>query len=171
MPFVFDQPNLDRAAEKPPSISDPCDGRLITILPMRTQAGRHAHVYRLWGAVHHIAFYVCGSRFCRRVRIVSTAAPGFKDSGVKDRGLQWISIYFQPIRSALTIEAWRTYRFEAACRVTPHTDVAVRGPQDPRRGGDYNIKEELLADAIELSGSSGIAVRRFPSDRSPKNPY
>ena len=57
MPFVFEQPNLDKASESH-LYFDPGDGRLITIF---TDEGRKADPRRTPtepGCVHHIAFSV-----------------------------------------------------------------------------------------------------------------
>ncbi len=62
MPFVFEQPNLDKASESH-LYFDPGDGRLITIF---TDEGRKADPRRTPnepGCVHHLAFSVSRATF------------------------------------------------------------------------------------------------------------
>ena len=162
MPFVFDQPNLDRAEESH-LYFDPGDGRLITIF---TDEGRKPDSTRTstdQGAVHHIAFNVSRVTFLQAVERLDER--GIKHSGVKDRGFM-DSIYFNdPL--GLTIEL-ASYRFEPPVGHT-HTDVLFEAHKIRVERGDYNIKEVHLADAIELLVERSQAT--LSSDRSPKNPY
>jgi len=162
MPFVFDQPNLDRAEESH-LYFDPGDGRLITIF---TDEGRKPDSTRTstdQGAVHHIAFNVSRVTFLQAVERLDER--GIKHSGVKDRGFM-DSIYFNdPL--GLTIEL-ASYRFEPPAGHT-HTDVLFEAHKIRVERGDYNIKEVHLADAIELLVERSQAT--LSADRSPKNPY
>src|SRR3954453_15765938 len=55
MPFVFEQPNLDRA-EEGHLYFDPGDGRLITIFTNEDRAPDSSATPADPGAVHHVAF-------------------------------------------------------------------------------------------------------------------
>ena len=162
MPFVFEQPNLDNAAESH-LYFDPGDGRLITIFTdeSRTPDPR-AHADRP------------GLRAPRRVRASRRSTfsqtverldeRGIKHSGVKDRGFM-DSIYFEdPL--GLLIEL-ASYRFEPPRRLHPRRR-AVRGAQAPRRARRPPHRPQHLADAIEI-----LVTRTRPTlseDRSPEEP-
>lgn len=162
MPFVFDQPNLDRAAESH-LYFDPGDGRLITIFTDENRKPDATRTSTDQGAVHHIAFNVSRVTFLQAVERLD--ARGIKNSGVKDRGFM-DSIYFNdPL--GLTIEL-ASYRFEPPAGHT-HTDVLIEAHKIRVERGDYNIQEVHLADAIELLVERSQAT--LSSDRSPKNPY
>jgi catechol 2,3-dioxygenase-like lactoylglutathione lyase family enzyme len=162
MPFVFDQPNLDRAAESH-LYFDPGDGRLITIFTDESRKPDPTRTSTDQGAVHHIAFNVSRVTFLQAVERLDER--GIRHSGVKDRGFM-DSIYFNdPL--GLTIEL-ASYRFEPPVGHT-HTDVLFEAHKIRVGRGDYNIKEVHLADAIELLVERSQAT--LSSDRSPKNPY
>ena len=162
MPFVVDQPNLDRAEESH-LYFDPGDGRLITIFTNENRKPDATRTSTDQGAVHHIAFNVSRVTFLQAVERLD--ARGIKHSGVKDRGFM-DSIYFNdPL--GLTIEL-ASYRFEPPVGHT-HTDVLFEAHKIRVERGDYNIKEVHLADAIELLVERSQAT--LSSDRSPKNPY
>lgn len=162
MPFVFDQPNLDRA-EEGHLYFDPGDGRLITIFTNENRKPDATRTSTDQGAVHHIAFNVSRVTFLQAVERLDER--GIKHSGVKDRGFM-DSIYFNdPL--GLTIEL-ASYRFEPPVGHT-HTDVLFEAHKIRVERGDYNIKEVHLADAIELLVERSQAT--LSSDRSPKNPY
>lgn len=162
MPFVFEQPNLDRASESH-LYFDPGDGRLITIF---TGEGRKADPRRTPtepGCVHHIAFSVSRVTFLQAVKRLDDR--GIKHSGVKDRGFM-DSIYFtDPL--GLLIEL-ASYRFEPPQGST-HADVLHEAHKIRVARGDYNIAEVHLADAIENLATRKTAT--LSDDRSPKNPY
>jgi catechol 2,3-dioxygenase-like lactoylglutathione lyase family enzyme len=162
MPFVFEQPNLDKASESH-LYFDPGDGRLITIF---TDEGRKADPRRTPnepGCVHHLAFSVSRVTFLQAVQRLDDR--GIKHSGVKDRGFM-DSIYFtDPL--GLLIEL-ASYRFEPPHGHT-HADVLFAAHHIRVASGDYNIKEEHLADAIEQLATKSRAT--LSADRSPKNPY
>jgi catechol 2,3-dioxygenase-like lactoylglutathione lyase family enzyme len=162
MPFVFDQPNLDRAEESH-LYFDPGDGRLITIFTNENRKPDPARTSTDQGAVHHIAFNVSRVTFLQAVERLDER--GIKHSGVKDRGFM-DSIYFNdPL--GLLIEL-ASYRFEPPVGHT-HTDVLFEAHRIRVERGDYNIKEVHLADAIELLVERSQAT--LSGDRSPKNPY
>ncbi len=162
MPFVFDQPNLDRAEESH-LYFDPGDGRLITIFTNEDRKPDPTRTSTDQGAVHHIAFNVSRVTFLQAVERLDER--GIRHSGVKDRGFM-DSIYFQdPL--GLLIEL-ASYRFEPPPGYT-HTDVLFEAHRIRVESGDYNIKEVHLADAIELLVQRRQAT--LSPGREPKNPY
>jgi catechol 2,3-dioxygenase-like lactoylglutathione lyase family enzyme len=162
MPFVFEQPNLDRASESH-LYFDPGDGRLITVFTDETRKPDPRRTPTDPGCVHHIAFAVSRATFQQAVKRL--AERGIDNTGPKDRGFM-DSIYFNdPL--GLTIEL-ASYRFEPPHGFT-HAQVLMEAHRIRVERGDYNIAEEHLADAIErLTGRSRDSLS---ADRSPKNPY
>ncbi len=162
MPFVFDQPNLDRP-EEGHLYFDPGDGRLITVFtdesrkpdPTRTQTDQ--------GCVHHLAFAVSLATF--RQAVARLDERGISHSGVKDRGFM-DSIYFEdPL--GLLIEL-ACYRFSPPEGCT-HADVMIAAHRLRVARGDHHIAEIHLADAIEA-----LVQRRqdsLSSDCSARDPY
>ena len=122
MPFVFEQPNLDNAAESH-LYFDPGDGRLITVF---TDESREPDPHRTptdIGCVHHLAFAVSQATFFQAVERLDER--GIRHSGVKDRGFM-DSIYFEdPL--GLLIEL-AVVPLRAAPRVDPRRGAAG-GPQ------------------------------------------
>jgi hypothetical protein len=162
MPFVFDQPNLDRA-EEGHLYFDPGDGRLITVFTNESRQPDPTRTSTDTGAVHHIAFAVSQATFKQAVERLDER--GIPHSGVKDRGFM-DSIYFEdPL--GLLIEL-ASYRFEPPVGYT-HADVLLEAHKLRVERGDYNIAEIHLADAIELL----VARSRgsLSDERSPKDPY
>lgn len=162
MPFVFEQPNLDKASESH-LYFDPGDGRLITIF---TDDGRKPDGRRTptdIGCVHHLAFAVSQATFRQTVERLDER--GISHSGPKDRGFM-DSIYFKdPL--GLLIEL-ASYRFEPPYGWS-HGQVMLEAHKIRVARGDYNIAEVHLADAIEI-----LTARNRDSlsaDRSPKDPY
>jgi catechol 2,3-dioxygenase-like lactoylglutathione lyase family enzyme len=162
MPFVFEQPNLDNAAESH-LYFDPGDGRLITVFTNEERVPDSRRTPIEPGCVHHIAFSLSHATFAQTVERLEER--GIRHSGIKDRGFM-DSIYFQdPL--GLLIEL-ASYRFEPPFGFT-HSDVLLEAHKVRVRRGDYNIAEAHLADAIEE-----LVKRSRPTlsdDRSPKNPY
>jgi catechol 2,3-dioxygenase-like lactoylglutathione lyase family enzyme len=162
MPFIFDQPNLDNPNEGH-LYFDPGDGRLITIFTNEERKPDPRRTNTDPGAVHHIAFNISQATFKQTVKRLDER--GIKHSGPKDRGFM-DSIYFKdPL--GLLIEL-ASYRFEPPMGCS-HADVMIEAHRIRVSRGDYNIKEEHLADAIEL-----LVERRQQSlseDRTPKDPY
>jgi catechol 2,3-dioxygenase-like lactoylglutathione lyase family enzyme len=162
MPFVFEQPNLDRPEESH-LYFDPGDGRLITIF---TNEGRTPDAESLAtepGSVHHVAFSLSNATFRQTVERLDER--GIRHSGVKDRGFM-DSIYFNdPL--GLLIEL-ASYRFEPPFGYT-HGDVLLAAHRIRVERGEYNIEPIHLADAIEqLVGSSRDSLS---GDRSARDPY
>ena len=162
MPFVFEQPNLDREAESH-LYFDPGDGRLITIFTNEERTPDPTRTSTDQGAVHHIAFSVSQATFYQAVERLDER--GIKHSGVKDRGFM-DSIYFNdPL--GLLIEL-ASYRFEPPFGYT-HADVLLEAHKIRVARGDHHIDRAHLADALE-----NLVTRSRESlsdDRSAKDPY
>jgi catechol 2,3-dioxygenase-like lactoylglutathione lyase family enzyme len=162
MPFVFEQPNLDRPEESH-LYFDPGDGRLITVFTNEDRRPDPERTSTDPGAVHHLAFAVSQATFAQTVERLDER--GIRHSGVKDRGFM-DSIYFQdPL--GLLIEL-ASYRFEPPAGHT-HADVLLAAHRLRVQRDDYNIAPIHLADAIEqlVSGSR----ESLSDDRAPKDPY
>jgi catechol 2,3-dioxygenase-like lactoylglutathione lyase family enzyme len=162
MPFVFEQPNLDRPSESH-LYFDPGDGRLITIFTNEERTPDPERTSTDQGCVHHIAFSVSQATFNQAVERLDER--GIRHSGVKDRGFM-DSIYFDdPL--GLLIEL-SSYRFEPPAGFT-HAEVLLEAHKIRVERDDYNIDQVHLADAIEE------LVRRsrgsLSDDRSPQQPY
>ncbi|MCA1493503.1 VOC family protein [Sinorhizobium alkalisoli] len=162
MPFIFEQPNLDRASESH-LYFDPGDGRLITIFTDENRKPDPSRTPTDIGCVHHIAFAVSRATFQQAVERLNERE--ISHSGVKDRGFM-DSIYFEdPL--GLLIEL-ASYRFEPPAGHT-HAAVLMEAHQIRVARGDYAIAEVHLADAIEA-----LMQRSRPTlsaERAPKNPY
>jgi catechol 2,3-dioxygenase-like lactoylglutathione lyase family enzyme len=162
MPFVFEQPNLDNESESH-LYFDPGDGRLITVFTNEERKPDPTRTATDIGCVHHIAFSVSQATFAQAVGRLHQR--GIRHSDVKDRGFM-DSIYFEdPL--GLLVEL-SSYRFEPPFGST-HADVLLEAHKLRVEGGDYNIDQRHLADAIET------LVRRsrasLSEDRSPRHPY
>jgi catechol 2,3-dioxygenase-like lactoylglutathione lyase family enzyme len=162
MPFVFEQPNLDRPDESH-LYFDPGDGRLITIFTNEERVPDPNRTPTDPGCVHHLAFAVSKATFDQAVERLDERE--IRHSGVKDRGFM-DSIYFEdPL--GLLIEL-ASYRFDPPFGYT-HSDVLFEAHRIRLERGDYNIDREHLADAIEE-----LIRRSRPSlsdDRAPADPY
>jgi glyoxalase family protein len=162
MPFIFEQPNLDREAESH-LYFDPGDGRLITIFTSEERTPDPERTPTDPGCVHHLAFSVSQATFFQAVERLDER--GLRHSGVKDRGFM-DSIYFtDPL--GLLIEL-ASYRFEPPWGCT-HADVLLEAHKLRIERGDHHIDRAHLADAIER-----LTERSRPSlsgDRAPKHPY
>jgi catechol 2,3-dioxygenase-like lactoylglutathione lyase family enzyme len=162
MPFVFEQPNLDRAEENH-LYFDPGDGRLVTIFTNETREPTGHATPGDAGCVHHIAFNVSNATFRQAVERLDER--GIHHSGVKDRGFM-DSIYFRdPL--GLLIEL-ASYRFEPPYGFT-HAEVLLEAHRIRIERGEYAIDPIHLADAIEqmtLGSRDSLS-----EDRSAKDPY
>ena len=162
MPFVFEQPNLDNAAESH-LYFDPGDGRLITVFTNEERAPDPAQTPTDPGCVHHVAFSLSQATFHQAVERLEER--GIRNSGVKDRGFM-DSVYFNdPL--GLLIEL-ASYRFEPPAGHT-HTDVLLEAHTLRVRRGDDHIEQVHLADAIEALVLR--SQRSLSDDRSPADPY
>jgi len=162
MPFVFEQPNLDRESESH-LYFDPGDGRLITVFTDESREPDATRTSTDVGCVHHIAFSVSQATFNQAVRRLDDR--GIRHSGVKDRGFM-DSIYFDdPL--GLLIEL-SSYRFEPPAGFT-HGEVLLEAHKLRVQRGDHHIDQEHLADAIEALAAR--SRESLSADRAPKNPY
>jgi catechol 2,3-dioxygenase-like lactoylglutathione lyase family enzyme len=163
MPFVFEQPNLDNAAESH-LYFDPGDGRLITVFTNedREPVGPPEDD-KVPGRVHHLAFALSKATFDQVVERLD--ARGIRHSGVNDRGFM-DSIYFHdPLGQLIELAS---YRFEPPAGHT-HTDVLLVAHTLRVERGGHNIEPVHLADAIEQLVERSQAS--LSEDRTPKNPY
>ncbi|WP_217573004.1 VOC family protein [Mesorhizobium sp. GbtcB19] len=162
MPFIFEQPNLDKASESH-LYFDPGDGRLITVFTDESRSPVKRRTPTDIGCVHHIAFSVSRVTFLQAVARLDER--GIKHSGVKDRGFM-DSIYFEdPL--GLLIEL-ASYRFEPPAGFT-HADVLMEAHKIRVGRGDYNIAELHLADAIQALVERSRET--LSGERAAKNPY
>lgn len=162
MPFVFEQPNLDRASESH-LYFDPGDGRLITVFTNEERAPDASPSSQDTGHVHHLAFNVSNATFRQTVERLDER--GIKHSGVKDRGFM-DSIYLRdPL--GLLIEL-ASYRFEPPVGHT-HADVLLEAHLIRTERGDYAIDPLHLADAIERLVTR--SQRSLSDDRTARDPY
>ena len=97
MPFVFEQPNLDKASESH-LYFDPGDGRLITVFTDENRKPDPRRTPTEPGCVHHIAFSVSHATFAQAVKRLDDR--NIRHSGVKDRGFM-DSIYFNDLLGLL----------------------------------------------------------------------
>jgi catechol 2,3-dioxygenase-like lactoylglutathione lyase family enzyme len=162
MPFVFDQPNLDRASESH-LYFDPGDGRLITVFCDETRKPDPTPTPSQIGTVHHIAFRV--SLATSKQIVERLDERGISHSGMKDRGFM-ASVYVRDPLGLLVELA--SYRFEPPWGFT-HAQVLLEAHKLRVARGDYNIQESHLADAIETLTTR--SRESLSDDRSPKNPY
>jgi catechol 2,3-dioxygenase-like lactoylglutathione lyase family enzyme len=162
MPFVFEQPNLDRESESH-LYFDPGDGRLITVFTDESREPDPARTPTDPGCVHHLAFAVSQATFAQAVERLDER--GIRHSGVKDRGFM-DSIYFEdPL--GLLIEL-ASYRFEPPHGST-HGEVLLEAHLLRVERGDHHIDRVHVADAIERLTERARAS--LSQDRSPKKAY
>jgi catechol 2,3-dioxygenase-like lactoylglutathione lyase family enzyme len=162
MPFVFEQPNLDRPSESH-LYFDPGDGRLITVFSNDDRVPEPERTPTDVGCVHHVAFSVSQATFQQAVERLDER--GIRHSGVKDRGFM-DSIYFEdPL--GLLIEL-ASYRFEPPIGFT-HAEILLEAHKIRVERDDYNISQIHLADAIEALVSR--SRESLSMDRSSKHPY
>ena len=162
MPFLFEQPNLDRPSENH-LYFDPGDGRLITVFTNEERVPDPERTSTDQGSVHHIALSLSQATFKQAVERLDER--GIEHSGVKDRGFM-DSIYFNdPL--GLLIEL-ASYRFEPPAGFT-HAEVLFEAHNLRIARRDPAIAEIHLADAIELLTER--SRQSLSDDRSPRDPY
>src|SRR6201998_651468 len=106
MPFVFEQPTLDRGEESH-LYFDPGDGRLITVFTNEERTPDAERTPTDPGCVHHLALALSQPTFSQTCERLDER--GIRHSGVKDRGFM-DSIYFtDPLGLLIELAA---YRFE-----------------------------------------------------------
>ena len=141
MPFVFEQPNLDRP-EVAHLYFDPGDGRLITVFceeSLKPAGNVPDHI----GSTHHIAFQVSLATYNQVAERLK--ARGIANTGNVDRGFMW-SIYFRdPLGHRIELAC---YKFEPPAGTT-HAQVLRRAHDLRVARGAMNIEDVDLANAIE----------------------
>ena len=142
MPFVFEQPNLDRASENH-LYFDPGDSRLITVFTDEERKPDPERTPTDPGCVHHVAFAVSQATFKQTVERLDER--GIEHSGVKDRGFM-DSIYFRDPLGQL-IE-FACYKFDPPFGVT-HAEVLLTAHK--LRLEPAYTREELAAHAAYLN--------------------
>lgn len=162
MPFIFEQPNLDRPAENH-LYFDPGDGRLITVFTNEERKPDPRRTPTEPGCVHHVAFSVSQATFMQITERLDER--GIKHTGVKNRNM-FESVYFEDPMGLLIELA--CYKFEPPVGYT-HGQVLFEAHRLRVERGDYNILEIHIADAIEMMTAS--ATKSLSDDRGPKNPY
>ncbi|MGB7337563.1 MAG: VOC family protein [Phototrophicaceae bacterium] len=162
MPFIFEQPNLDRPEENH-LYFDPGDGRLITVFTNENREPDPTRNPEGIGNLHHLAFNVSRATYTQIAKRLD--ARGISNTGEVDRGFMY-SIYFRDPLGQL-IEC-ANYKFDPPVGST-HAEVLIEAHKIRIERGEYNITDEQVADAIEL------LVERYQqtlsSDRSVKDPY
>ncbi len=162
MPFVFEQPNLDRLEESH-LYFDPGDGRLITVFTNEGRRPVAAQPPAEPGYVHHLALSLSQATLLQVVERLDER--GIEHSGVKDRGFM-DSIYFSdPLGMLIELAA---YRFEPPAGHS-HAEVLLAAHRIRVERSDGHIEAIHVADAIEalITGSQ----ESLTEDRSPRNPY
>jgi catechol 2,3-dioxygenase-like lactoylglutathione lyase family enzyme len=162
MPFVFEQPNLDRP-DQSHLYFDPGDGRLITVFTNEAREADTTPNPEGIGNVHHLAFAVSRATFTQAEKRLNER--GIPNTGEIDRGI-FHSIYFRdPLGQRIELAC---YKFEPPAGFT-HAQVLFEAHKLRVAEGAYNIKDSHLADAIEL-----LVRRSQPSlseDREPRHAY
>jgi glyoxalase family protein len=162
MPFIFEQPNLDRPEENH-LYFDPGDGRLITVFTNETRAVDPTPNPEGVGNLHHLAFIVSRATYTQ----VSSRLDerGISHTDEIDRGFMH-SIYFRdPLGQLLELAC---YKFEPPVGFT-HAQVLLEAHHIRVAEGAYNIQDSHLADAIErlVQRSQGS----LSEDRDAKHAY
>ena len=162
MPFIFEQPNLDRP-EQNHLYFDPGDGRLITVFTNENRAPDPTPNPEGVGNLQHIAFNVSHATYTQVAKRLDER--GIPHSGEKDRGFM-DSIYFRdPLGQLLELAC---YKFEPPAGVT-HADVLLEAHKLRVAADSYNITNEHLTDAIEILTKR--TTRSLSDDRTVKNSY
>ena len=162
MPFIFEQPNLDRP-EQSHLYFDPGDGRLITVFTNEEREIDTTPNPEGIGNLHHLAFNVSRAVFKQVAKRLDER--GIPHTPEIDRGFM-DSIYFRdPLGQLLELAC---YKFEPPPGFT-HAQVLFEAHHIRVAEGAYNITEVHLAEAIErlVARSQGS----LSEDRSPKHGY
>jgi len=141
MPFVFEQPNLDNADESH-LYFDPGDGRLITIFTDEKRKDINKKVSQETGAVHHVAFELSQAVFEQVEGRLKERQIAY--TGPKDRGFMK-SIYFRDPLGLLIELAYYTFVIPDGSRIA---DIMIKAHRIRVGKGDYNIRQEHIAEAI-----------------------
>ncbi|MGJ3237341.1 MAG: VOC family protein [Anaerolineae bacterium] len=162
MPFIFEQPNLDRPEENH-LYFDPGDGRLITVFTNENRDPDPTRNPEGVGNLHHLAFNVSRAVYTQIAQRLDERA--ISNTVAIDRGFM-DSIYFRDPLGQL-IEC-ACYKFEPPLGYT-HAQVLLEAHKIRVERDEYNITDEQIADAIEL-----LVERHqesLSSDRTAKDPY
>ncbi|MBV9335813.1 MAG: VOC family protein [Solirubrobacterales bacterium] len=153
MPFVFEQPNLDRPEESH-LYFEPGDGRLITIFTNENRGPVHDRTPVDPGCVHHLAINVSNATFRQVVERLDER--GIEHSGVKDRGFM-DSIYFKdPLGFLIELAS---YRFEPPVGHT-HSDVLILAHRLRVDRGEYNIRRSTWQTRSSSSRPAATRCRK-----------
>ena len=162
MPFIFEQPNLDRPEENH-LYFEPGDGILITVFTNEGRQPDNTPNPEGVGNLHHIAFTVSRATFTQVVKRLDER--GVKHTGEIDRGFM-DSIYFRdPLGQELELAC---YKFDPPVGWT-HAEVLLEAHKIRVKQEAYNITDEHLTDAIEAL--TRRTQRSLSEDRAPKNPW
>jgi catechol 2,3-dioxygenase-like lactoylglutathione lyase family enzyme len=162
MPFVFEQPNLDKRSENH-LYFDPGDGHLITVFTDEDRKPDPARTPTDIGCVHHVAFSVSRATFLQAIERLDER--GIEHTGIKDRGFM-DSIYFEdPL--GLLIEL-ASYKFDPPAG-SSHGEVLLEAHRIRTNRNDASIDAVHVADAIERIVARGRGS--LSTDRTPKDPY
>lgn len=162
MPFIFEQPNLDREEESH-LFFDPGDGRLITVFTNENRAVDASSVSHDVGAVHHLAFAVSRATFTQVAHRLE--ARGVPHTGAVDRGFM-DSIYFRdPL--GLRIEL-ACYKFVPPQGVS-HAEVLIEAHHVRLEKGADHIQESHVADALTRLMARNYNTRS--KDQTAKHAY
>jgi len=143
MPFIFEQPNLDRPEENH-LYFDPGDGSLITVFTNEERSPDPTPNPEGVGNLHHLAFKVSRATYTQAAERLNER--GIDHSGEIDRGFM-DSIYFRdPLGQLIELAC---YKFEPPAGVS-EAEVLFEAHRLRMAEGAYNIQDSHLADAIEL---------------------
>jgi catechol 2,3-dioxygenase-like lactoylglutathione lyase family enzyme len=162
MPFIFEQPNLDRPEENH-LYFEPGDGSLITVFTNEDRKPDDTPNPEGIGNLHHIAFTVSRATYTQVAKRLDER--GVKHTGEIDRGFM-DSIYFRdPLGQQLELAC---YKFDPPVGVS-HAEVLLEAHKIRIAQDDYNITDAHLSDAIEIL--TRRTQRSLSDDRTPKNPW
>jgi catechol 2,3-dioxygenase-like lactoylglutathione lyase family enzyme len=162
MPFIFEQPNLDREEESH-LYFDPGDGRLITIFTNENREIDTTPNPEETGFVHHIAFSVSRATFIETEKRLNDR--GIPNTGEIDRGFMY-SIYFRdPLGQRYELA---TYKFEPPTGCT-HAQVLYEAHHLRVAERAHHITDSHLSKAIQILTERNQAS--LSEDRGAKHAY
>jgi glyoxalase family protein len=149
MPLIFEQPNLD-VPDETHLYFDAGDGRLITFFVRPSRQNDPAPNPEGIGNLHHLALMASRATYTQVAQRLNKR--GIWNTGPIDRGFM-DSIYFRDPNGQLLEIA--VFKFEPPVGYT-HGDVLAAAHAIRITGGDDNIEEKHLADAIEQLASRRV---------------
>ncbi|MFZ0546649.1 MAG: VOC family protein [Candidatus Promineifilaceae bacterium] len=162
MPFIFEQPNLDREEESH-LYFDPGDGRLITVFTNENREIDTTPNPEGVGNLHHIAFSVSRSTFIETEKRLNER--GIPNTGEIDRGFMY-SIYFRdPLGQRYELA---NYKFDPPTGCT-HAQVLFEAHHLRIAENAHHITDSHLANAIRILKERSQGT--LSDDRSPKHAY